>query len=187
LLDNDGNGSFKNWVEAYVVASAQKALDAGTDLKSCTFLTITDGKVTQIDFDGYVKYMQRQKTPPAFDALDLSSPETNLFGTNTINNQHFTAFGAAHSTVQFSLADALVVKMMNPMAYIGALNTTTSPHWRIRHGTKDKDTGLAIPIILATRLQNKGFDVNVALPWDRPHSGDYDLDELFTWVDSICK
>jgi hypothetical protein len=37
--------------------------------------------VTDLDFDAYVRYMQRQKTPPAFDALDLSTPETQEFGT----------------------------------------------------------------------------------------------------------
>jgi hypothetical protein len=186
-LDNNGNGTFKDLVKVYVVASAQKVLDAGADLSSFTFLTVSNGKVTQIDFDAYVKYMERQKTPPAFDALDLSSPETNLFGTAKINNQHFTEFSAAHSKTEATKADALLVKMMNPMNYIGQLNTNTSKHWRIRHGTKDKDTGLAISVLLATFLENKGYDVNLELPWDKPHSGDYDLDELFSWIDGICK
>ncbi|MEI7831284.1 MAG: subtype B tannase [Prolixibacteraceae bacterium] len=186
-LDNNGNGTFKEWIKSYVVASAQKALDADVDLSSFVFLTVTNGKVIQIDFDAYVKYMQRQKTPPAFDALDLSGPETNLFGSATKNNQHFTQFGAAHSTTEATSADALAVKMMNPMNYIGDINSKTSKYWRIRHGTKDKDTGLAISVILATLLENKGFDVNVELPWERPHSGDYDLHELFAWIDLICK
>ncbi|MFM2342002.1 MAG: hypothetical protein RLZZ592_1655, partial [Pseudomonadota bacterium] len=30
-----------------------------------------------------------------------------------------------------------------------------------------------------------GIDVDLALPWDRPHSGDYDLDELFAWIDRV--
>ena len=146
-LDKNGNGTFKDLVKAYVVASAQKALNEGTDLSSFTFLTVNNGKVTQMDFDAYVRYMQRQKIPPAFDALDLSSPETNLFGTATINNQHFTEYGEAHSTANATRADALIVKMMNPMNYIGQPNTKTSKYWRIRHGTKDKDTGLAIPVL----------------------------------------
>lgn len=186
-LDKEGNGSFKELVKAYVVASSQKAINAGTDLSPFAFLTIQNGKVTQIDFEAYVKYMQRQKTPTAFDALDLSNPETNLFGTAVFDSQHFTDFGAAHATVASLQTRAAIVKMMNPMPYIGQINTTTAKHWRIRHGTKDKDTGLAISVILATRLQNNGIDVNFELPWERPHSGDYDLEELFSWVDSICK
>ncbi|MEI6682152.1 MAG: subtype B tannase [Bacteroidota bacterium] len=186
-LDNNGNGTFKDLVKAYVAGSAQKALNEGIDLSSFAFLTVNNGRVTQIDFDAYVRYMQRQKTPPAFDALDLSSPETNLFGTATINSRHFTEFGAAHSKTEATSADALMVKMMNPMNYIGQPNTKTSKYWRIRHGTEDKDTGLAIPLLLATLLENKGYNVNLELPWEKPHSGDYDLDELFTWIDGICR
>lgn len=36
-LESDGNGNFKDWVKSYVIASAQKALDDGTDLSSFTF------------------------------------------------------------------------------------------------------------------------------------------------------
>jgi len=77
--------------------------------------------------------------------------------------------------------------MMNPMNYIGAKGAKTAKYWRVRHGAKDKDTGFAIPVLLATALKNKGFNIDFALPWDRPHSGDYDLEELFNWMDGICK
>jgi hypothetical protein len=186
-LDANGNGSFKILVKSYVIASAQKALDAGTNLTALTWLTIKDKKVVDLDFDAYIRYMERMKTPPAFDALDLSAGENQLFGTAQIDKQHFTAFSAKNSTVNASLVDAKTVKMMNPMQYIGKANTKTAKYWRIRHGSKDKDTGLAIPVVLATYLANKGYVVDFALPWDKPHSGDYDLDELFTWIDSICK
>jgi hypothetical protein len=186
-LDSDGNGNFKELVKSYVKASAQKALGNSSDLSSFTFLTITNGKVTDLDFDAYINYMGRQKSPPAFDALDLSTPENMLFGNTQTNLQHFTDFASTHSTVNAALAGKTIVKMMNPMYYIGQANTTTAKHWRIRHGTQDKDTGLAIPVMLATLLQNKGYNVNLELPWEVPHSGDYDLNELFQWIDEIFK
>ncbi len=31
----------------------------------------------------------------------------------------------------------------------------------------------------------QGKDVDFALPWDRPHGGDYDLDELFDWMERV--
>ncbi len=186
-LDAAGNGNFKNLVKSYVIASAQKALKDGADLSKLTWLKIENKKVADLDWEAYVRYMQRQKTPPAFDALDFSSPETSLFGTSTIDNQHFTVYGIQNSTGKGTVADEHIVGMMNPMNYIGTPNTQTAKHWRIRHGSKDKDTGLAISVILATYLQNTGNDVNLELPWDRPHSGDYDLDELFKWVDGISK
>lgn len=187
VLDGDGNGSFRELVKSYVLVSAQKALAAGKDLSKLSWLKINDGRVSDLDFDAYVRYLQRMKTPPAFDALDVSAGGNQLFGSDRTDRQHFTDFSSQHSTVKASTADAIVVRMMNPMYYIGHTQTTTARHWRIRHGTKDNDTSLAIPVILATYLQNKGFDADLELPWDRPHSGDYDLDELFRWIDGICK
>ena len=186
-LDENGNGSFKEWVMSYVMASAQKALNSGADLSSYSWLQRDKGNVSGINFDQYVRDMQRQKTPPAFDALDLSSPENQEFGTMSVDKQHFTAYSSDHSKVEATTADQNIIRMMNPMDYIGHSQSTTAPHWRIRHGTNDKDTGLAIPLILGTYLQNKGYDVDLALAWDRPHSGDYDLDELFNWIDRISK
>ena len=55
------------------------------------------------------------------------------------------------------------------------------------HGAFDRDTSLAIPVILATLLQNKGYQVDFCLPWGLPHSGDYDLKELFEWIDCLAK
>ncbi|VBB09543.1 alpha/beta hydrolase fold [Lucifera butyrica] len=185
-LDANGDGPFKDYVKSFVVASAQKALDHGTDLSGLTWITIKDRIVTDIDFDKYLNYATRMKSAPAFDALDLSNPENSLFGTATVNAQHFTQFSKDHSTVGGSLAAASIVKLLNPMNYIGTKGTTTAQHWRIRHGAVDKDTALAIPVILATKLENKGFDVDFAVPWGQGHGGDYDLNELFVWIDKVC-
>ena len=35
--------------------------------------------------------------------------------------------------------------------------------------------------------QNAGKDVDFLLAWNRPHSGDYALDELFRWIAKITK
>ena len=71
-LDASGTGSFRDYVKSFVVASAEQALQHGADLAGLTWVTVKDGTVTDIDFDGYVAYATRMKTPPAFDALDLS-------------------------------------------------------------------------------------------------------------------
>ncbi|WP_138495025.1 subtype B tannase [Paenibacillus pinistramenti] len=184
-LDADGEGSFKDLVKAYVVSSAQKALETGADLSGLTWITMENGTVTDIDFDEYVQYAARMKPALAFDQVDLSTPENELFGTALIKARHFTAFGADHSTAGGELAEPQIVKMMNPMNYIGNEENVTAQHWRIRHGAVDRDTSLAVPVILATCLQNQGFDVDFALPWGQGHGGDYDLDELFAWMDQI--
>ena len=182
-LDADGNGTFKDFVKSCLMASAQRALKNGADLSNMTWVKIGNGTVTDIDWDGYILHAGRKKAVPSFDALDLSSGENNEFGTDTVENCHFTAFGQAHSTVAAAgAADPALVRMMNPMNYIGVAETSTAKFWRIRHGTMDSDTAIAIPVILAARLSNAGCTVDFALPWDRPHSGDYDLDELFAWI-----
>lgn len=185
-LDSKGDGSFKEYVKSFVIAAAQKAAKEGKDLSGLSWMTIKDGTVTDIDFAKFAAYATRMKTPPAFDSLDLRSPENNLFGTATIDNRHFTDFSKDASS-DHSMADAAVVKMMNPVRYIGASATRTALKWRIRHGTVDRDTSLAIPVILTTKLQNCGCTVDFAMPWGQGHGGDYDLDELFAWIEKICQ
>lgn len=85
------------------------------------------------------------------------------------------------------MADPLMIKMLNQMNHIGAKRTVTAKHWRIPHGTNDKDTDLAIPVILGACLQNKGYNLSSELPWNKSPSGDCDLAELFAWVDPICR
>ena len=185
-LDAQGNGPFKDLVKSYVIASAQTALDNGTDLSPLAWVHLSGKKVTDIDYDGYIQANVRMKTPPAFDALDLSSGENDLFGTANTQAQHFTAFGMSNSAASGTHAAPATVNMMNAMHYLSSPKSSTiSTHWRIRHGTADRDTSLAIPVILATTLKNQGKRVDFAMPWNVPHSGDYDLDGLFAWADTI--
>lgn len=185
-LDKNGNGSFKNHIAGLLAASAQKQLDAGKNLNNLNWLTVKNGKVAAVDFAKYAKAAGRQKTPPAFDAVDLSAGENQLFGSQAADKQHFTAFSTQHSTVQnATLADAQTVKMMNPLNYIGSNGADTSPYWRIRVGTNDRDTALSVSAVLASKLQNHGRNVDYFLPWDQGHGGDYDLDELFAWMKQI--
>ncbi|MDO5570005.1 MAG: subtype B tannase [Bacteroidales bacterium] len=188
LYDN-GNGNFKIWVGSYIIASAQDVLNLGEDLSKYEWITLNKGGniVEKIDFAGYVRYMKRMKTPPAFDALDLSTGENQLFGNDSIDACHFTKYSFEHSTVESFMAPELTIKMMNPIYYIGDPQSTCAKYWRIRHGTLDKDTSLAISVILATKLKNSGINVNLEMPWNVPHSGDYDLRELFEWIESVCK
>ena len=41
--------------------------------------------------------------------------------------------------------------------------------------------------MLALKLENNNVNVDFAFPWGVPHAGDYDLEELFSWIDKICK
>lgn len=184
-LNEDGNGSFKEYVKTFLLESAQEALENGTDLSSYGWVGVEDGVVSNIDFNGYIAYLSRSKGVPAFDAIDLSSGENNLFGTEIIDAQHFTDFSQERDTNGGSMADEQIIKMMNPMNYIGMTNTDMARYWRIRHGTMDSDTALAIPVILSNVLEDNGYPVDFYLPWGEGHGGDYDLEELFDWMAEV--
>lgn len=197
-LHPDGNGSFKDYICEQILKSAQRELDThdsanrlgwlampSSRIEEQKSLTVEDGKALSLDWDGYIRTITRMKATPAFDALDLKSPENEEFGTETVDGKHFTEFARDHSEVNGELADARVIRLLNPTEYIGKADT--AEHWRIRHGAFDRDTSLAIPAILALLLENRGYDVDFFFPWGLPHSGDYDLEELFAWIDGLCK
>ena len=48
-----------------------------------------------------------------------------------------------------------------------------------------RKTGHASSKMLFLKLQQAGVDAQIAYPWGINHAGDYDLEELFAWIDSI--
>ena len=129
------------------------------------------------------------KTAPAFDTKGVcgqqASGENEEFGDQTGSSVNFTEYGAAKNGIVLTDAIRENVRLLNPMNFIGDEETDVAPHWYIRHGARDRDTSFPIPLNLALKLQNTGKNVNYLLSWNRPHSGDYALDELFEWIRDI--
>ena len=204
-LDKNGNGSFKTYLATIIKISANNALKDGKDISQFKkAFTIENDKVVAVNLDIYTHIGDRMKSPPAFDSIDSSSGENNLFGGKKSDSKHFTKFSfdiANKDAIEYfrtgkfndknnkivvpKMADKNIIKMMNPMNYID--NNTSTKYWRIRHGAIDKDTSLVIPAILALKLKNSGKIVNFAAPWGQGHGGDYDLEALFNWIDSVVK
>ena len=191
-LDKNGNGTFKNYVKAFIIDAANKAQAKGTDLSKHTYLVRDNktGAIKDINWEAYNQFVSRSKAPGAFDSRSNDSGENNLFGTSTTDNNHFTITAALHDTTSNQnvyVENAKIVTMMNPMNYLGSPAATNAQFYRIRYGTADSNTSVAIPLIVGTRAQNLGYNVDMATPFDVDHSGDYDLDELFNWMDNIVK
>lgn len=171
-LEADGTGSFQD----YLVKKLE-------ELAGC-----------RIDFKAHMRQITRMKNCPAFDDLTMDSPENNLFGTPECPHQHFTTFSYQDSQAPDPhLADQDTVALLNPMTFLDPASNylgepaTLAPHWRIRHGSHDRDTSLAISTILALRATQLGAQVDHAFPWGLPHSGDYDLPELFRLIDGLAQ
>ncbi len=187
VLDAQGCGSFRTHIEKIILDSARRAMGQGVDVSGKTWLMLENDQPAAMDFSAYVRDITRMKAAPAFDDLAMASPENNLFGTPELPYRHFTAYSAAHSLQDGSIAPGQLVRMLNPMDYLADPAAVKAPYWRIRHGGCDRDTSLAISAILTLKLREYGYSVDYHSPWDTPHSGDYDLDELFAWIDGICR
>ena len=191
-LDKKGNGTFKQYVKSFIIDAANKAKSNGTDLSRYSFLILdkNTGLVKDIDWDAYNSFTSRSKVPGAFDSRSNDSGENSLFGTSTSDTNHFTITAALHDTTPNNdvyVENAKIVTMMNPMNYLGSPSATNAKYYRIRYGTADSNTSVAIPLIVGTRAQNLGYSVDMATPWGVDHAGDYDLQDLFNWMDSIVK
>ncbi len=152
--------------------------------------------IVDLDLDKYLNYVVSTtplKTPPAFDSQGVASGrasgENEEFGDSTGSSVNFTDYSLRLATgdADATIPDALRhnVRMLNPMNYIADSNASVAPYWYIRHGARDRDTSFPVPVNLALKLQNTGRTVDFRLPWNRPHSGDYALDDLFAWLHSI--
>ena len=159
--------------------------------------------VVGLDMQRYLNYVastQPLKTAPAFDTKgvlgQLASAENEEFGGKDGSSVNFTVFSAFKNGTDLSKEVIDNVYLMNPMNFIGIDGKETknskdknshkvAPHWYIRHGARDRDTGFPVPLNLALKLNEAGCDVNFLFAWNRPHSGDYALDELFAWLRGI--
>ena len=150
--------------------------------------------VTSIDLEKYLNYVettQPLKGVPAFDSYGVdgaaASGENGEFGGSDGSDVNFTPWAANKTGHPLTNEVQASVHLMNPMHFIGNTQARNAPHWYIRHGARDRDTAFPIAINLATKLRNQGCDVNFKLPWNRPHSGDYALNELFRWIKQITQ
>lgn len=154
--------------------------------------------ITGLDLNTYLNYVVSTialKTPPAFDSQGVAgakaSGESEEFSDNKGSSVSFTDYSIQKSTNNPSATvdkeTAEMVRLLNPMNFISDEKSTVAKYWYIRHGARDRDTAFPIPINLATKLQNEEKDVNFKLPWNRPHSGDYALNEMFEWIKNILK
>lgn len=148
--------------------------------------------ITDLDMPTYLNYVvstQPLKGVPSFDSQGVlgsrASGENEEFGDSTGSSVNFTEYGAAANGVVITDEIRHNVFLMNPMHFVGNPKATNAPHWYVRHGARDRDTSFPVPVAFAIKLENAGLDVDFLLAWNRPHSGDYALDEVFDWIRQI--
>lgn len=172
-----------NSVEEYIAA-----LNAN---KTWVTYDSTTKKVTITSVADFVSQLKSpSKSLTAFDALDESQAENQLFGSNG-EGSHFdsilanllkgTSYEAAF-TEDASTKDSqgntveTRVQMYNPMYYLtsyyeGNKTSTVAKNWRIRTGINQGDTALSTEVNLALALQQYGgLTVDFETIWGQGHT-----------------
>ena len=87
----------------------------------------------------------------------------------------------------------LQMRMTNAITYLndpeGEDAGVKAPYWYVRYGMNDRDSSFAVETILRYSISNNP-DVKAAdfeFAWLKPHSGDYDVTEAYTWLDSVLE
>jgi hypothetical protein len=183
----------KYLLQYYLIPSANKYLKGLTDEKRKAYLEKHkwikwDNNGAAFTFSDFVATTQRMKGVPAFDDLELTSPETVLFGNKTTDARHFTNFtlqlvtGDKNAKIDNELQT--VVNMMNPMYFIGQNNQGCAKHWWIRAGSTE--SGLSVIFAnLAASLENRNRDVDAWLFWDAGHCQDDDTEGFIAWIGKV--
>jgi hypothetical protein len=197
--------NYRDYIKSFLVQSAQRARNGGADMPANAGIKLNTGFrgspgefVLDIDMDTYLNYVvtkQPLKTPPAFDQINVlipnATPENNEFGDETGKAVNFTDYSLRKVTKNPNATVDTAIKrkvyLLNPMNFIGDDKSTTTKNWYIRNGALDRDAAFNISINLYTKLFNHGFNPNFALAWNRGHMGDYNLDDVFGWIDKVVK
>lgn len=157
----------------------------------------------------FVKYLkQPSKSVPAFDALDATQGENELFGIGeggihwdqTVASLLDSTDEAVDYENDLNTVDHLGtdlttrIQMYTPLyylseAYDGTNSSNLASYWRIRSGINQGDTALATETNLALALENSGRvkDVDFATVWGQGHT-DAEIsgtasENLIQWID----
>jgi acetyl esterase/lipase len=182
----------------------------GTRAVPNTWLSMSDGEVERIDYEAFLRFVAELtplKTVPAFDTTantghEGDAGENTLFGPAGLPYANFTDFGWNGNEVPGDGSGpddtgldfaayvagegrelASQIALIDPLRYLGT-EADSAPYWYVRHGMIDRDTAFAVPVTLAHAAMNDASvrDVNFALAWMQPHSGNYDVLEAYAWL-----
>lgn len=171
-----------------------------------------DGVPTLTDLDQYLYFVARNqalKVAPAFSNVGLGNAQQNedsLYGSKEAAYCPFTEYSWNNDKAEngYGLDEtgmtwdeyleteegkelSMQLQMSSPIPYLTSDNGDSAPYWYVRHGLRDRDTSFALQTVLYNAILNDDTiaDVNFVLPWLQPHSGDYDVQEAYTWLESV--
>jgi hypothetical protein len=170
-----------------------------------------DGSFTY-DLDKHLYYLAKYttlKVAPAFSNSGLYSAgqnEDSLFGSEYDEYSPFNEYswnndckenGVGKDDTGLSWKEflstpegerlSLQIKMTCAMDYLLEGKSGTAPFWYVRHGMDDRDASFAVEATLfnAVMSSDKVKASDVGFAWLKPHSGDYDVAEAYSWLKGV--
>lgn len=166
----------------------------------------------EYDLSRHLLYVARYtalKPAPAFSNIGLyqiNMNEDDLFGSGTDDYCPFNPYSWDNDKLknkvgkddtglswdEFTETDAgkdllLQIKMSCAMDYLLEGKSDSAPYWYVRHGMDDRDASWAVEATLFAAVMNsdkvKGH--NLSFAWLKPHSGDYDVPEAYSWLKGV--
>lgn len=200
-------------IEEVGIDQMKKDMEGDGSVKT-TWLTLNEDKTFEYNYQNHLLYVAKTtelKAAPAFSNLGLeleARNEDSLFGTKenaycafvsySWNNDKVKGNGCGKDDTgltwdEFMQTDegkavALQIKMASPIEYLlSDSDGDSAPYWYVRHGMIDRDISFTSQTILYYAMLNDSSikEINFSFDWLRPHSGQYDIQEAFAWVDSI--
>ena len=200
-------------IEEVGIDQMKKDMEGDGSVKT-TWLTLNEDKTFEYSYQNHLLYVAKTtelKAAPAFSNLGLeleARNEDSLFGTKenaycafvsySWNNDKVKGNGCGKDDMgltwdEFMQTDegkavALQIKMASPIEYLlSDSDGDSAPYWYVRHGMIDRDISFTSQTILYYAMLNDSSikEINFSFDWLRPHSGQYDIQEAFAWVDSI--
>ena len=170
-----------------------------------------DGSFTY-DLDKHLYYLAKYttlKVAPAFSNSGLYSAgqnEDSLFGSEYDEYSPFNEYswnndckenGVGKDDTGLSWKEflstpegerlSLQIKMTCAMDYLLEGKSDTAPFWYVRHGMDDRDASFAVEATLFNAVMSSGKvkASDVGFAWLKPHSGDYDVAEAYSWLKGV--
>ncbi|MBR1569412.1 MAG: hypothetical protein IJ651_01595 [Bacteroidales bacterium] len=180
--------------------------------KNNGWITFSEDGSYRYDLDKHLYYLAKYtalKVAPSFSNIGLYDNrmnEDNLFGTREQEYAPFNAWSWNHDTRRNSVGlddtgltweqylrtadgQALLkqIKMTCAMDYILENKADVAPYWYVRHGMDDRDNSFAVEttLFLSVRSSPAVKAHNVGFAWLKPHSGDYDVPEAYSWLKEV--
>ncbi len=177
--------------------------------KNNGWLTFNEDGSYSYNLDKHLYYVARYtalKVAPSFSNIGLYENrmnEDNLFGTREQEYAPFNAWSWIHDARKNNVglddtgltwdeylktpegqALAKQLKMTCAMDYILENKADIAPYWYVRHGMDDRDNSFAVEatLFLSVRTSPAVKAHNVGFAWLKPHSGDYDVPEAYSWL-----